>query len=278
MESEAALPNVDMVARPDDFDEAMYLRLNQDVAAAVDNGVYASGLEHYQMYGAKERRQYRPPSNEPQPVVVARDRPRGSGRLDVEMPAYGIEALRVSPSGGVFIVGWIDDKADALTELRLEGEGWSLDVAAMVRVRRRDVEAALATGQRYLFGFWSFVDIGRPLPHRPACRVRLRTQGGAGVTLEMPVTRTEDCALRDAILGHLADGDFFGNVHGCAVVSLDGGVGEQIVAYNRRLITQLVANPHVERFGPARAAAEGVAGGMPVRAAGISVAAERAVR
>ncbi|QDG76252.1 cadherin domain-containing protein [Labrenzia sp. PHM005] len=41
---------------PTDFDEAVYLALNSDVAEAVQSGSIASGLEHYQNHGAQEGR------------------------------------------------------------------------------------------------------------------------------------------------------------------------------------------------------------------------------
>jgi GT2 family glycosyltransferase len=170
------------------------------------------------------------------------------------MPAHSIEALRVSTGGGLFIVGWIDDALDPLVELRLEGDGWALDVArlALARVRRRDVEAVLKSNQRHAYGYWAFVELCREMPRLPTCRVRLRTRFGASVMLEVEGRSVGELELRDLALGYLADSDFFGNPHVCAVACLDGGVADQIVAHNRRVTAGIVANPYVERFGPAR--------------------------
>jgi hypothetical protein len=41
------------------FDEARYLALHGDVAAAVKAGLFESGLQHYQQYGRHEGRQRR---------------------------------------------------------------------------------------------------------------------------------------------------------------------------------------------------------------------------
>jgi hypothetical protein len=41
---------------PEEFDEAAYLDLNPDVAAAVRGGAFKSGAEHYSRYGMKEDR------------------------------------------------------------------------------------------------------------------------------------------------------------------------------------------------------------------------------
>jgi GT2 family glycosyltransferase len=263
----AALLDGEPAERPADFDDGLYLRLNQDVAAAVVSGVYASGFEHYMKYGAKEGRRYRPALGEPVgPVVVSLDlpppssgRPVGGARPVPAMPAHSIEALRVSGGGGVFIVGWIDDALDTLTELRLEGDGWALDVArlSLARVRRRDVEAVLKSNQRHAYGYWSFIELGRDMPRQTMCRVRLRTRSGAYVMLDVEGKSVGDQDLRDVVLGYLADSDFFGNPHTCAVACLDGGVADQIVAHNRRITAAMVANPYVERFGPTGRPAKG---------------------
>lgn len=38
------------------FDESYYLTVNSDVAAAVSRGVFTSGLQHYELFGAREQR------------------------------------------------------------------------------------------------------------------------------------------------------------------------------------------------------------------------------
>lgn len=263
----AALLDGEVSDRPADFDDGVYLRLNQDVAAAVSSGVYTSGFEHYMKYGAKEGRRYRPMSGEaagavagpggpsliPAEAASAVQRTAATARPAPAMPAHSVELLRISPGGGLFLVGWLDDATDPLAELRVEGEGWSVDVArlAIARQRRRDVEAALKTTQRHAYGFWSMIELGRDLPRQSLCRVRFRMASGASVTLDVESRAVPDTELRDAALGYLADGDFFGNVHYAAIASLDNGVAEQIIANNRRLTASVVANPYVERFGPA---------------------------
>jgi GT2 family glycosyltransferase len=58
-------------------------------------------------------------------------------------------------------------------------------------------------------------------------------------------------------LAWLASADHFGDPYAAAVADLDGGVGAQLVANNRRLTEAIVANPFVERFGPQGAAPRG---------------------
>ncbi len=238
---------------PADFDEAMYLQLNPDVAGAVAGGALASGREHYLRYGARESRRYLPASGETyEPVVIAMATIRPDGSRAPLPTAFGMEAVRMSPGGGVFVNGWIDDASDPLAELRVEGEGWAADLVpvSLARTRRRDVEQKLGSAARHPYGFWSFLDLGRVVPRNASCRVMLRLESGAGVTLTAGVRAVPDADLRDAVLGWLAGADHFGDPYSAAVTCLDGGAGAQIVAHNRRLTAGIVANPFVARFGP----------------------------
>jgi GT2 family glycosyltransferase len=239
-------------ACPADFDEAVYLQLNPDVAAAVNAGGLASGRDHYLRYGAREGRRYLPAAGEVrEPVVIAMSTLRPDGSRAPPPAAFGVEAVQMSPGGGVFVTGWIDDAADPLVEAVLCGEGWEFDLSrvSLARTRRRDVEARLGSAERHPYGFWSFVDLGRGLPRHAACRLILRQASGAGVAVEAGVRNLSDAELRDTVLASLADADHFGDPYSAAVAGLDGGTGAQLVANNRRLTAAIVADPFVERFG-----------------------------
>lgn len=251
--SEPAQPLAEPVILPADFDEAMYLQLNPDVAGAVAGGALPSGREHYLRYGAAEGRRYLPASGEVyEPVVIAMATLRADGSPAPLPTAFGMEAVRMSPGGGVFLTGWIDDASDPLAELSIEGEGWRADLArvSLARNRRRDVEQRLGSAQRHPYGFWSFLDLGRPVRRNASCRVRLGLESGAGVTLTAGVRAMPDTDLRDAVLAGLAGADHFGDPYSAAVACLDGGAGAQIVGFNRRLVAGILAKPFVARFGP----------------------------
>ncbi|KAB7782716.1 hypothetical protein F8B43_5471 [Methylorubrum populi] len=47
---------------PPDFEPALYLDLNADVAMAIEAGTIASAQEHYRLFGRREGRPYRPPT------------------------------------------------------------------------------------------------------------------------------------------------------------------------------------------------------------------------
>ena len=258
--SPAAAPESDAEPAPADFDETVYLQLNPDVAAAVSAGTLESGLDHYLRYGAREGRRYLPASGEVrEPVVIAMATRRPDGTRAPPPPAFGLEAVQMSPGGAVFLTGWVDDATDTLAELRLIGEGWEheLTATALARVRRQDVEARLGTGGRHAYGFWSFVDLGRELPRHGSCRLLLRLASGAGITLEAGVRSLPDAALREAALAWLIDADQLGEKFSTAVAGLEGGNGAQLVAHTRRLTASIVAEPFVERFGPQGGAPRG---------------------
>jgi hypothetical protein len=58
------------ISPPEDFDEGLYLKLNKDVAHAVQSGVMSSGFFHFVRYGAKEGRPR--PNKKASPVAVER--------------------------------------------------------------------------------------------------------------------------------------------------------------------------------------------------------------
>ncbi len=248
-------------ARPADFDDSLYLMLNQDVAPAVASGVFTSGFEHYARYGAKEGRRYRPDAQDSETALVVTVGPAAGPRRAAPeggvppMPAHRIESLRMSSGGSLLLTGWLDDATDPLIELMAEGDGWTSDLAgtALARERRRDVAEALHSGERHAHGFWAFAELGENLPRQTTCRLRFGLRSGAAVTLDVLVQPAADAAVRDAALIHLADADFHGSPQHAAIASLDGGVGAQQAAASRRISRALTVNPYVERFGPALA-------------------------
>ncbi len=238
---------------PADFDEAVYLQLNPDVAAAVATGASPSGRDHFVRYGAREGRRYLPPPEEmPEPLVIATATLRPDGTRAPAPPAFRLEAVRMSPIGGVIVVGWVDDATDPLAELLLEGEGWQYDLVqvSLARTRRRDVQQTLGAVAPHPYGFWSFLDLGHAIRRHAVCRLTVRLASGAGMTLESGVHSVPDAELRDAALAWLVESDWTVSTYIGAVFGLSGGAGVHIVANNRRMTGGIVAEPYAERFGP----------------------------
>ena len=68
--------------------------------------------------------------------------PPGPANNSVKL-ALSLDRLLISENGAVMVIGWIDDSADPVEHVRLEGNGWRHAFGAddLTRVRRVDVEA-----------------------------------------------------------------------------------------------------------------------------------------
>jgi len=233
------------------FDEEIYLRLNPDVRLAVAGGSFRSGREHFERYGRAEGRPFRPLGN------VARDRIIVSGNAQTprerpKPPAWAVDAVKVSHSGAIFVVGWINDAQDRLDCLELYFTGWSIvfDGLSLARLRRPDVETALTNDTRHSYGFWSFLYGARRL-QGGVCTVVLRLKSGAEVTLLSNAEAVEDHEMRKTVLGHVAGAKYFGNPYFEAVAAIGHAIGAQMADFNKMLSRRAVNAPYIERFGPA---------------------------
>ena len=106
----------------DQFNESEYLAANLDVAAAVRNGQFSSGLEHYETYGKKERRM-----------------PNGFGRMTREDKAFhalnkkgsGLEIgpshNPIAPKSRGFNVHILDHASAEELRAKYQGHGVNLD-------------------------------------------------------------------------------------------------------------------------------------------------------
>ena len=237
---------------PPDFDEQIYLRLNPDVLLAVAAGKFSSGLEHYERFGRAEGRPITDLGTLPRGRVVPTAKSRDTAEL-AEAPVGVLDAIRISPAGGIYVVGWVNDSLDRLDSVDMHFQGWSvcLDAAAMARVRRPDAEPAIGNGTSHAYGFWGFLYAAQRLT-AGACNVVLRLKSGAELTLSAHAEMAEDQDLRNIALGQLAQAPYLGNAYFAAAAAVDGELGDQLLDFNRMLTRRAVNAPYVERFGPRR--------------------------
>ena len=245
-----------------DFDEAAYLRSFPDVAAAVQRGMLASGLSHYMFLGKAERRlelpQYRqsigarsalvtevaPVTSE---IVVAVKSANG--------PSVSVDALLISASGAVFLVGWTDDCHNPLVAITLRsGQDARPSWTRFPRVRRRDVEASLNFSGSYQHGFWAFAGADDTSGPRPTLRgaesaLELCYANGAIVELSRVPDVVSDTEMRDTVMRHFATCEYWGNRSIEAFTGLDEGVGDAFIEFNRSISRGFGSQPLVERFG-----------------------------
>src|ERR1700742_2772073 len=181
------------------FDEETYLRLNPDVRLAVAAGAFRSGLEHFQRFGGGEGRLLARPER------LKRDRvlftaPPEVRRGTLKPPSCAIESVKLSPAGGVFLVGWVDDGLDRLASVDLYLSNWltAFDGATLARLRRPDVEEALGSGG-HAYGFFGFLFAARGLTGG-ACSVVLRMKSGAEAHFLLAAEPLSDPDLRRLVL------------------------------------------------------------------------------
>jgi len=231
------------------FDEESYLRFNPDVRAAVAAGHFASGRDHFERYGKAEGRQTKKLSNQ------LRDRVIATGNLDAPRPrpknwACSIDSVMISPAGGIFFTGWVDDYLEILDSIDLYFGEWAISFsgAGIARTRRPDVEAARGLAPRHSYGFWGFTAAGRTLPSGP-CSVVIRLRSGTEASLMIVAEFLSDLELRTTILHQIETANYFGPPAFEAAHSFGPAIGAQITAFNKILAAHAIKTPYAERFG-----------------------------
>jgi GT2 family glycosyltransferase len=234
------------------FDEDSYLRFNPDVRAAVAAGLFASGAEHFARYGKAEGRQTARPAN------PLRDRVIATSTLDIPRPrprnwACSIDSVIISPAGGVYFAGWVNDYLETLDSIDLYFGEWAISFsgAGIARTRRPDVEAARDLPARHNYGFWGFVYAARPLPAGP-CSIVIRLKSGAEASLLIPAEFLSDLELRSTLLAQIETSSYFGPPAFETAHALTPAIGAQIIAFNKSLAAPAIKAPYAERFGHAK--------------------------
>lgn len=231
------------------FNEELYLRLNPDVLMAVTAGTFRSGREHYEHFGRAEGRPTMAPSSLVRDRVVIMadpdkiaDKPRA--------PAGNIDHIKISPAGGIYVVGWVNDSQDRLDSVDLYFSAWSISFSAanIARVRRPDAEASVGLLTPQSSGFWGFLYAARRLPAN-ICSAIVRLKSGAELHAIVTVDTVEDEELRNITLSGLALAKYVGNPYFAAVQSIDAAIAAQLIDFNQMLTRRAVNAPYIERFG-----------------------------
>lgn len=233
---------------PPEFDESEYLRRNPDIVTAIHLGKFTSGLEHFQRYGRAEGRHY---VVEPNDAIRATfGRVRGFSAAAPEAPRCAIDAVLMSEAGWLFIVGWADDLIDPLALLCIDGRDWTLEVEARIlgRFARADVQEALGHTGPSPVGFMALVPSGAPLRSTGECRVRLVWRSREEALLTVPARVVNIREMREHVIGQVGANAANGSPI-AAMMALESGLGEQIVALNRAVTEGIVGTPFIERFG-----------------------------
>ena len=234
------------------FDEVGYLRLNPDVRRGIDNGQIQSGYSHYLWHGKLEGRALPDTPREARNVMLAATHDAARSDVFPKEARCSIDALIIAPTGGLMIVGWIDDVSHPLSCIRILGADWRvvIDASRLLRVRRMDVENAIGGRRLHAFGFIGFLHFDHGGGGSGPMPIELWQSGGFSTVIQCAPTFVEDVELRDTILGHLAGASFFGNSSVESMSHLGRGLGADLVRFNVSITRRIVATPYVERFGP----------------------------
>ncbi len=235
----------------EEFDEASYLRANPDVAAALADGKYPSGHFHYVTVGWQEERPLFEIGSEPRNRLI-----RTLPKLDVPLAnriqlQLTVDATLVSDGGGFMIVGWLDDSELPLDYLRVSASGWhyTFDASALIRLRRRDVEAAIGSSRVFGFGFLAFAFLGDGLDISEGCELSVGLKGMGHSETPLLPRRVPDTELRETVLSYIAQAEFFGNRQIEVFAALDRSLGKHIVDLNLDITRKVVSAACVEHVG-----------------------------
>ena len=245
----------DVPSAPDWFDEAAYLRLNADVAAAVAQGRMASGYQHYRLRGWYEKRPLAIPSAEQMDRLV-RLIPLGAendfvGAGQQATTACHVEAVQYSKAGGLTIIGWVNDTSNPLHSIRFVATKWIyiFSASGMSRIRRRDVEAAVGTSASYSYGFFAFVFLESDLEITETPTIVFEFADGSVSETKFAVNQVDDVELRNLVIAYLAQSEFFGNHQLEGIRLLGGGIGKNIIAHNKNITAKILAGACAQYFG-----------------------------
>ena len=238
----------------ENFDEAGYLRINPDVAVSIANGEFESGYQHFVQHGFREGRRLPSTPMEPRNRIIKSVLGTPADAGAEARFAAACEALLVSPTGAISLLGWLDDSASPVEIIRIITPNWrvALDRTSLMRTRRADVETALGKSAAHRFGFIGFMYADDTLDTAGGASVEIWLQNGATQNFDLPIREFEEVDLRNTLLTRIAEADYQGNATVERVASLDGGLGDRIVDFNRAVTGRLVASPYFERFGTPR--------------------------
>jgi GT2 family glycosyltransferase len=231
------------------FDEDVYLRLNPDVRLAVAAGGFRSGRDHYERFGRSEGRPFQAPVHVVRGRVLVTANP-DAPRETPAAPGGAVDTVKISQSGGIFLVGWANDAIDRLDTVDLYFSSWtiSFDAQSLGRLRRPDAEGALGGDVPHPYGYWAFTFAARRLP-AGVCSVIVKFKSGVESSFMVSADVVEDDEMRRIALGYLAEARYFGNSYFEAVVAIEREIGAQLVDFNKMLSRRAVNAPYVEHFG-----------------------------
>jgi len=165
-------------------------------------------------------------------------------------PANAVEALFLSPDGGVLILGWAYDVFDTIAWMRITGADWRLDLegSSLARVRRADLPGGLGVSAELGYFGLGFGD--RAIGCSGSATVEIGLRSGQVLAAGATPSVVSGEQIRDIALAYIARAHRAGEAQIKAAGYLGRGMGDQLLALNHSIVRRCIAGPYLERFGP----------------------------
>ena len=213
------------------FDDRRYLDANPNAAEAIKAGTAKDAIDHYIRFGIDENR-YQLIRREPITLSCS------------------VERFLVSESGFCLLLGWLADEGCELSQFRLLGSDFNIELSSqnILRNARADVEQAVKPGA-YDYGFVAF---GRA-PSRLLLKQSLMFQVSAMAgSFQVKVTPeiVSDKRLMDTMLQIVATSEAHAGRESAIAAFLAGPAGKTLIELFQLHVKHAVASPYIERFRP----------------------------
>jgi GT2 family glycosyltransferase len=235
---------------PVEFDESAYLAAYDDVIIALDTREFRTAREHFEVHGKREGRLL----DEKYLRAIGLGH---TGASTSDRPSFNMDAVVCCRSGLSLIIGWTDDRESPLSSLLVSCGDRAWTTTAFGRIKRADVNEALAAPAGHLFGFWAVVKIGEDLSVRDPWLVRGRLANGRVGKATIAARMLSEPELRSTILGYFATTEYYGNRDIESFMALEAGIGGALVELNRKITAAVVAGAWVSYYGPMRSSFKG---------------------
>lgn len=235
------------------FDEPAYLTLNADVADAVSVGLFNSGYDHYLQHGREEGRLAPRLKTTEQMTNHSFIRNQINSSENIQLnPKGSLEVLMISPKGGLFLVGWMDDRISIVDYIEITGSEWQCRIEGekIARFRRPDVEKALAVNINHSFGFFAFIYLDELINNFSTYSVSIVFKIGSNITKILIAEERTESSLRDEVLTYIAKLEVFGNKAIESIGLLEKTVSQALVEHNIVISDSFTNGAYVEKFGP----------------------------
>jgi GT2 family glycosyltransferase len=235
MATPAALVEASAPPAPNPAEDAKaqeYLRRYPDVAAAIKRGRFKSALDHFELHGRFEGRVWPEAMSaspaRPEPVETTKERQPPAQALKPPPMQHSFDVI-VASSNGMFLEGWIDDRAQPIVKVEVvEISTGQRVVVPLMRCRRQDVENVLHPPKPFEFGFWAALGTASaPKPGTVAVKLTM-ADGSQYVMQPNSDVRLAPDEFFEHLLAYYGRKGVLGNPVARSFSELDAGFGNLI--------------------------------------------------